>query len=260
MTPSSARSALPLNKRPPSRCVQPCKPPQTLYNYHSTCQDLSLKSHPSSPHHHNFNMSTYNKNTALVLHPPHPPHKFEDIRPQLENTSYIIAFTDGSLQEQRAGCAVLMHRTQHHSNTQIPNTEQGPPHFPSTILYGRSLLANSYAAELSAFILALEATPEDAPLHIISDSLTGLHTLQLILEQRLPPSYKLPMAFLLNKLLTLIALRTSHTALTWVHSHQQHTSNDAVDTYAKKATNLPQPSAPLPSERHPSPSWQTPSR
>ena len=73
------------------------------------------------------------EHSSLVLHPPHPPHKFEDIRPQLENTSYIIAFTDGSLQEQRAGCAVLMHRTQHHSNTQIPNTEQGPPPFSMAV-------------------------------------------------------------------------------------------------------------------------------
>jgi hypothetical protein len=75
--------------------------------------------------------------------------------------------------------------------------------------------------------------------------LTGLHTLQLILDKSIPPSYKLHMAFLLNKLLTLLTLRTSHTALTWIHSHQQHTLNDAVDVYAKKATQLAQPPAPL---------------
>jgi hypothetical protein len=74
---------------------------------------------------------------------------------------------------------------------------------------------------------------------------TGLHTLYLILDKRLPPSYELPIAFLLNKLLTLLALHTSHTALTWINSHQQHTLNDSINADVKKATQLPQPPAPL---------------
>ncbi len=44
--------------------------------------------------------------SSQMLYPPHMHHKFDEIIPQLKSTSYIIAFTDGSLQEQRTGCGI----------------------------------------------------------------------------------------------------------------------------------------------------------